>query len=292
MDVSIIFVNYNTVKLLIDAIDSVLSKTIAVDFELIVIDNASSDNSKNLLADRYNNTVTYLSLPENIGFGRANNEGMKVAKGRNILLLNPDTLLLNNAIKEMSEYLDAHEDVGVVGANLYNEDGSPQPCFSHIFPSIGFLLAELFHIPSIYNKAHINHTNEPLQVKSVVGAALMIKKKVIDKVGDFDPNFFMYAEEEELCYRVRKGGYKIFNLPTAKITHLDGKSFVFSEVRQKRRLEGTRTLYKVTYSKFYCSAIRAIENITIVNRIAIFKLLKNQERLKYWQFMYDNRKWH
>jgi GT2 family glycosyltransferase len=291
MDVSIIFVNYNTISLLTDAIDSALEKTIGVIYEIIVVDNASNDNSRKILSDKYQSNVIYIALPENIGFGRANNEGMKIAKGRNVFLLNPDTILQNNAVKILSDYLDQNEGVGVVGANLYNEDGSAQPCFCHYYPSIGYELSNLFHLLFLYNREVFNYTEVPKKVSRVVGAAMMIKKGVINKTGMFDARFFMYAEEDEWCFRISKSGYTIFNLPQAKITHLDGKSFQFSAERQKRKLEGLRTFYRVSYSSFYCKMLRLVEYLTIMSRLIISKMSNNIEKLNYWKFMYNNRDW-
>ncbi|MDB5288274.1 MAG: glycosyltransferase family 2 [Mucilaginibacter sp.] len=291
MDVSIIFVNYNTVTLLINAINSVVDKTKGISYEIIVVDNASSDGAHRLLIDKFNNRIEYIQLSENIGFGRANNEGIKIAQGKNIFLLNPDTILKNNAIKFLSDYLDNNDKVGVVGANLYNEDNSHQPSFSLYYPSIGYEMSNLFHVLFFYERETFNKTMFPLVAKRVVGAALMVKKSIIEEVGGFDPRFFMYAEEDELCYRVRKAGYKIVNVPQAQIMHLDGKSFQFSEQRQKRKLEGLRTFYKISYSSFYCQILRVVEYLTIISRLIIFKVLNKPEEIVYWVFMYNNRKW-
>lgn len=108
MDVSIIIVNYKTACLLANAVESIFDKTTGVDFEVIVVDNASGDDCGSLLARKFKGRVTYVGLNENIGFGRANNEGARLAKGRNLFFLNPDTILLNNAVKLLSNYLDAH----------------------------------------------------------------------------------------------------------------------------------------------------------------------------------------
>lgn len=292
MDVSIIIVNYNTVSLLIDAIDSVLEKTKDVVYEIIVVDNNSEDNSQFIIGQRYNAQVKYMALAENIGFGRANNKGIEIAKGRNVFLLNPDTILQNNAVKILSDFLDENSLVGVVGANLYNDDGTYQPSFSQMYPSLKVELSNLFHLMFLQNKQCINETDHAIQTQSVVGAAMMIKKEVIKKVGVFNPKFFMYGEEEEWCNRIRKVGFLIFNMPSAKITHLDGKSFQFSENRLKRRLDGMRTLYSVSYNSFYCTILKLVEYTTIVSRLIIFKILKKDEKIQYWSFMYKNRKWY
>lgn len=291
MDVSIIIVNYNTISLLINAIDSVLEKTNDVEYEIIIVDNNSDDDSQSIIDKRYNTHVKYIALLENIGFGKANNIGIENARGRNIFLLNPDTILQNNSIKILSSFLDENSLVGVVGANLYNEDGTDQPSFSQIYPSLRVELSNFFHLMFLQNKQCINKTNQPIKTLSVVGAAMMIKKDIIKNVGVFNPKFFMYSEEEEWCYRIRKAGFMIFNVPAAKITHLDGKSFQFSENRQKRRLEGVRTLYSVSYNSFYCSMLKIVEYITIITRLMIFKMLQKDQKIQYWSFMYKNRKW-
>lgn len=291
MDVSIIIVNYNTVSLLVNAIDSVLEKTKDIDYEIIVVDNNSDDDSESIIAKRYNNQIKFIPLLENIGFGRANNKGIEIARGRNVFLLNPDTVLQNNAVKILSSFLDKNSLAGVAGANLYNDDGTYQPSFSQMYPSLRVELSNLFHLMFLQNKQCINKTNNPIKTQSVVGAAMMIKKDIIKKVGVFNPKFFMYSEEEEWCHRIRKAGYMIVNVPLAKITHLDGKSFQFSENRQKRRLEGVRTLYNVSYNSFYCNILKIVEYTTIISRLMIFMILQKDEKIQYWSFMYKNRKW-
>ncbi|TDO21972.1 glycosyltransferase family 2 protein [Pedobacter duraquae] len=291
MTVSIIIVNYKTCSLVIDAIKSVRLKTLGVTYEIIVVDNNSEDSSERLLYEEFSNEVIYIALTENIGFGRANNKGIEIAIGRNIFLLNPDTLLTNDAVTILSNYLDNNPNVGAVGANLYNEDHSFQPSFSRIYPSIQYELSNLFHLLFFFDRDNINTSENPKNVKTVVGAAMMISKNVLNKVGGFNPEFFMYEEENELCYRIKKSGYQIMNVPEAKVIHLDGKSFAFSEQRTIRRLEGLRVLYRLTYSEFYCDTLKIVEYLTITSRLLLFKLIKNESKIKFWSFMYNNRKW-
>lgn len=136
MDVSVIIVNYKTLQLLVQAIDSILDKTEDIVYEIIVVDNHSQDDSERVVHERYGNRVTYLLLAENVGFGRANNEGLRIARGRNILFLNPDTILVNNAVRILSDYLDSHPDTGAVGGNLYTADMQPNVSFNRVRPSI------------------------------------------------------------------------------------------------------------------------------------------------------------
>ena len=125
MDVSIIIVNYNTIKVLLTAIASIVEKCNGFSYEIIIVDNNSSDSSQSTLNERYSDRVKLLYLPENIGFGRANNEGIKIAIGRYVLFLNPDIILIENSIKILSDYLDSHPSVGIVGGNLYTPDLKP-----------------------------------------------------------------------------------------------------------------------------------------------------------------------
>ena len=136
IDVSFIIVSYNTKELLLDCLNSLLQKTTAISYEVIVVDNDSQDGSIEMLAD-FGEDIRIVSLSENVGFGRANNEGIKVARGRNIFLLNPDTLLINNAVKVLSDFLDEHVQVAVCGGNLYMRSMSPTHSYMMRLPSLG-----------------------------------------------------------------------------------------------------------------------------------------------------------
>lgn len=286
VDVSIVFVNYNTVALLVEAIQSVIDKTQELNYEIIVVDNNSSDNSQQILAHTFGDKVVYISLSENVGFGRANNVGFGRSMGRNVLCLNPDTLLINHAIKELSDYLDAHPHVGVVGSQLYNKDGSLQQSYSSHYLSLSSKINDLFG--SLFRRKH-TALEKPMSVASVFGASMMIRREVVERTKGFNPKFFMYAEEEEWCYRIHKLGYKIMCIPQSKVTHLDGGSFQFSQDRTLRRVEGCRTFYKEVYSPWYYVLVKAVDYLMIVTRIAAFGLMGNKEKVKYWKFMYRNR---
>lgn len=262
MDVSVVIVNYKTAKLLVGAIDSVFDKTKGVSFEVIVVDNHSEDDSEWIVKKRYGGQVKYLSLMENIGFGRANNEGLKIATGRNVLFLNPDTLLMNNAIYVLSQYLDNDLRCGVVGGNLY--DGDLQPTHSHsmLFPSIFNELDQAsFRVLSkiIYGRNfQFNYMERPIKVAYICGADMMVRRSILDDVKGFDSDFFMYFEETELTFRIRMAGYSVFNVPDAKIVHLEGKSFILNEMREYRALCSRKIYYAKTHSKLYAAIIDKI----------------------------------
>ena len=287
MDVSIIIVNYNIISLLIVAVDSVLEKTEGIEYEIIVVDNNSSDNSKNILAEKYGDRVIYFALPENIGFGRANNEGAKIARGRNLFFLNPDTILLNNAVKILSDFMDNNPRVGCCGGNLFDVDGNPTNSFARL---ITLSIIETFNVlfgnllnKIIYRKnINFNYTNKPLKVCWITGADLMIRKYVFDRLHGFDPAFFMYCEEVELEYRVRKAGYKVFSVPYAKIIHLEGKSFSSDYDKINKYLISKKIFMQKTnnFIKIYC--IYILLYLLIISRILIFSILLKKEKRKNW----------
>ena len=132
IDVSIILVNYNTTDLLVQAIKSIYKYSSEFTYEIIVVDNNSKLSPEHVLKQNFNDDIIFISLPENIGFGRANNEGIKIAKGRNIFLLNTDTYLLNNAIKILSDYIDSHPKVGSCGGSLFTADLKPTYSYHRI----------------------------------------------------------------------------------------------------------------------------------------------------------------
>ena len=278
--VSIIIVNYNTINVLLGAICSIYRQVTELKFEIIVVDNNSKDNSLVILKEKYPDVI-YVPLSENIGFGRANNKGVEVARGRNIFFLNPDTILINNAVKILSDFLDQNEGVGTVGAQLYNIDNTLQKSFHMRYHGYIDVMKSLFSI--IKPQAKIKQFCEPKEVAAVCGAAMMISSKVIDVVGCFNPLFFMYAEETELCYRIKKKGYKIICLPDAKIMHLDGGSFEFKEERAKRRIEGKITFYRIVYSSVKVRILLKMLLMTTCIKTYMFKLLRNTEKAQQWK---------
>jgi len=285
MDVSIILVNYNTISFLVDTISSVFLKTEDIEYEIIVVDNNSSDNSRVILAEKYGDKVIYLGLVENIGFGRANNEGVKIARGRNLFFLNPDTILLNNAVKILSDYLDSNIHVGCCGGNLINFEGEPTYSFTRVrFMSIFYEIDKIFlRIPSklLYGKNYYyNYTNKPLRVNSIIGADLMIRKELFDKLHGFDPSFFMYHEESELEYRVKKAGYEIISVPYAQIIHLEGKSFSNNFIKLKKILASRKIYLQKTYNPISIMIINSVYFLNVAIRLLVFTILWKTDEMR------------
>ncbi len=287
MDVSIIIVSYNTRELTKQCLESVLKKTEGIDFEIIVVDNNSQDSSGQMLKKEFPN-VKLIESEKNLGFGKANNLGIDAAIGRNIFLLNPDTILINNAIKILSDYLDKNENIGICGGNLYDEEMNPSYSFDKI-PSLLQEINILLGNPNKLNKnRNFNFTFKPMEVGYITGADMMIKKSLLDKIGYFDPDFFMYYEETELTWRIKKSGYKIINIPNAKIIHLEGKSFNCNLDKIKRILTSRKLFFKKTHGNLYRLIADCIFHLTAISRITVFYILGNKEKNLYWKYILKN----
>lgn len=228
MQISILIVNYNTSELLINCIKSIYERTNSVEFEIIVVDNHSSDDSVYKVRKVFPK-VRIIENNQNIGFAKANNQAINESTGEVILLLNSDTIVLDGAIEKSFRFLRDHPDAGVVGCKLMNPDRSLQPsCRS--YPSILNYLSESFFLYKLFPKSQIFgrpfmtflDCSSIVNVDVVSGAFMMIKRDVLDHVGLLDDGFFMYSEEIDFCYRVRKNGWQIYYYPGAQIIHIRG----------------------------------------------------------------------
>lgn len=225
MDVSIILVNYKTKDLTINCIKSIYEKTKDLNFEIFVVDNNSQDGSIEAIEKEFSN-INIIKNPVNAGFGSANNLAIKQANGKYILCLNTDTLLINNAIKIMYDFMNKEENknVAVCGSSLYDENLNYVMSFAN-FPnffntlSTSWILKKLF--PVLRNQKEPDNVKE---VDFITGADIFFRKSILDEIGLFDEKFFMYSEEVDLCKRIKDNGYSIKIVPEAKIIHLEGKS--------------------------------------------------------------------
>lgn len=260
MHVSIIIVNYNTKPLTVDCVDSIINKTIGIDYEIILVDNASSDGSQEFFAN--DARIKFIEAGRNLGFGKANNLGVQQAKGDYIFFLNSDTLLLNNAIYEMWRYCEEHKEDNIGGLGCILCDGNNQRCHSYAkLNTWKDIVKSYFLAPYSKNKAKEiiaidseDEGNEAFEVGYVTGADLFVSRKVIDECGCFDPDFFMYSEESEMQWRFRKHGYHNMIIKSPKIMHLEGMSQTKRKSPTMRKIMMTQSslyLYvKKTSSKF------------------------------------------
>ena len=280
MDISIIIVNYNTKRLLNQCLRSVCEKTQNIDFEVIVIDNNSQDNSCEMIKNEFSN-VKLIENDRNLGFGKANNLGANIAQGKCLFFLNPDTILINNAVKILFDFMGKNQNCGICGGNLFDENLKPVLSYGWL-PNILDDLTGLFSI----KHENFNHSDKPKKVRCITGADLMIRKEIFESINGFDEDFFMYHEELELTHRVKKLGHFVYNVPQANIIHLEGQS-TNCEQKAKFKLIGRRLYYQKTHNKFYKKIADSIYFLTIISRLAAFTILHKKEKLPFWKHTYN-----
>lgn len=243
MDVSIIIVNYNTKQLTKACIDSIIEYTTDVTYEIILVDNASTDGSVEMFSRDTN--IRFLPQSQNLGFGKANNIGIQVAKGKYVFLLNSDTYLCNNALKLFFDFCEGNHDkkIGAVGCLLNGKDLKRTHSFAD-FPKISKVLFSRLVNPlyKLFGNTYNTLDNDslikdsPFKVDYVTGADIFIRKSLLDKYGAFDPEFFMYFEETEMQHRLTKAGYPSYILPAPEIVHLEGSSIKKTNKRNIRKM--------------------------------------------------------
>lgn len=291
VDVSIIIVNYNTNDLVIQCINSVLLHTKNIEFEIIVVDNNSPDRKIEGLNDVFPNVKLILN-DSNSGFGAANNLGAKFALGKYIFLLNSDTIILDNSIYYLYKFMSDHNNAGACGGNLCDINLQPATSFTRWMPSILSDVDYFFiNIISklIYRKnTYYCYSNSPIKINgNISGADLMISKQVYDNLGGFDENFFMYYEETDLLFRIRKMKYETFIVPQSKIIHLEGASESIQSNRLNWTYESKRKYYLKNKSKMQFLISNQIFYLTILQRILLFKVIGNKSKFKYWLDFYN-----
>lgn len=284
--VSIIIVNYNTYPLVVDCIRSIKEKTLGCSYEIIVVDNNSPNRDIENLRSEFAD-VNLILHPYNNGFGSGNNVGAKVAIGDFLFFLNSDTLLLNDAISILCNYIKNNPIVGVCGGNLYSLNHAPTTSFSVQQPSIlsdlDYFFFNAFSKIKYKKSTFFNYTNEPMVIEgSISGANYLIRTKLFHEIGGFDEDFFMYYEETELSYRVLKSNLEIHNIPSAKIIHFEGGSENVKERSLDWTLESKKKYFLKTSNllSFYVSNV--IFYTTILQRLLLFTLVANKQKYVYW----------
>jgi len=222
-DLSIVIVNYNGARLLAQCLDSVLETKGYLELELYVVDNGSTDGSIAMLRDDYPGVHT-IANKENLGFAKANNQALSLCEGRYSLLLNNDTIVLEGALQTMIQCLDHNPHLGGVGPQLLNEDKTIQPSCMH-FPSLmGSLKGSWRTRFGGQGKYVAPVTGQYALVEAVTGACLMLRREALEEVGMLDESYFMYAEENDWCYRANMLGWRIAYLPASRVIHFGGQT--------------------------------------------------------------------
>jgi GT2 family glycosyltransferase len=242
---SIIIVSWNTKEYLLRCLESVFRTERSRSWDVIVVDNGSKDGSEKEAKQLYPE-IRLIANEKNLGFAKATNQGVKHASGKWILLLNPDTEARDGAIETLIAFMDSHPDAGIAGAQLLNGDGSKQNSIAN-FPS---LATELLNksllrrfLPEKFPGKERVYSG-PKEVESVIGACLIARREAIEKVGILDEDYFLFFEETDWCYRMKKTGWRVYHVPQAEVVHFQGRG------AESRKREAKVEYYRSRYRFF------------------------------------------
>lgn len=275
MDLSVVIVNYQTFELTKNTIDSILKYDYSFEYEIFVVDNASSDDSLARLEDYFKDKVKFIASRQNNGFAAGNNQALRQATGKYQLLLNSDTIVWQDTLQDIYDYMERHDDVGACGCRVLLEDGELDKACKRSFPNVKNSFFRLFHIPTKSEDDNYNLTSLPddeiYEIDCLTGAFMFMRKDALDMAGLLDETFFMYGEDIDLCYRIKKAGWKIIYYGKSRITHLKGAS----SKKQKNKLiyEFYRAMY-IYYRKHHAGESSFIVNIIVYIGIAVLCCVK------------------
>jgi len=285
-DLSVVIVNWNTRELLSQCLRSVYETAGDVSLETLVVDNASTDGSVEMVRRMFPQ-VRLIENAENVGFARANNQAMAIGQGRYVLLLNSDAVLRPDALQSMCRFMDHHPETGIVGAKLLNPDGTFQASYMN-FPTIMdevlllTKLSRLFH-PSYFPSHSLAGSQEVKEADWVTGACLMIRREALEQVGGLDEEYFMYSEEVDWCWRVKQAGWKVFYTPEAEVLHWGGQSIGQVPLRKRARVyRGKLLFFRKRRGRGYAAIFRLILLLSAVLKIGMWSpvLLAPSKRVR------------
>ncbi len=243
-DISIVIVNYNVKDFLSQCINSVFKSETLLSYEIIVIDNCSSDGSLEVFTElaKDESRLHYFYQYENLGFGKANNLGFQRSRGKYTLILNPDTLLEPDTLQVMFDYMESNSDIGASGCKVLNADKSFQSACRRGFPTPWASFCKLFGLQRLfpnsqlfarYNLSYLNE-NETNDIDALIGAFMFVRSDILNKINGFDEEFFMYGEDLDLCFRIKQSGYRISYYPNTTIVHFKGESAKRSTINETK----------------------------------------------------------
>jgi hypothetical protein len=230
---SIIIVNYNTKNLTMECVASIIRYNKDISYEIIVVDNASSDGSVEMVKGKFPK-VKIIANKNNLGFVKANNQAITRAEGEYIFLLNPDTILLDKNLKQLIDFMNDHPEIGACGPLVLNKDGTMQrQCkrsFQYFWTTVTYYsgLWKLFPGSMWWKKKFGKYflldkpDDEICEVDQISGAAMIVRRGVLDNVGYMDEDYVMYWDETDWCFRIKKADWKVYYFPFVKIIHYGG----------------------------------------------------------------------
>lgn len=279
MSITVIIVSYNSGKFLRRCIESVTEKTTVVEYSIVVVDNASADDSVDTVKNDFKE-IKLIENKENTGFSRAVNQAIRETDSEFILLLNPDTVLVNNAIKIFYDFMKANEKAASCGGVLYDDKMRPAVSYG-FFPSLGQIFFEEFGLRKLFKKYYFKKLSpgciieegqrEPLSVDYVSGANMFIRRGTAEESGCLDEEYFMYYEETDLSFKLKRGGYLNMLLPEAKIIHYEGKSFENTDAEKYRMQKKSEFIF---FKKRYGSFAAFLAKILYINGCLLKLILR------------------
>lgn len=273
MDLSIIVVNWNTRGLLAECLQSVYDTVEGLAFEVLVVDNASTDGSAAMVRERFPH-VRLIENGDNVGFSRANNQAIRESAGRYVLLLNSDARLVGDAARQMLGLMDRRDDAGIGGAHLVSPGGHRQLAYGPL-PTLASEVFSLFGLDK-RGPATIRRGNPGrpfVETGWVTGACLMARRRTLDEVGLLDETYFMFSEEIDLCHRVGAAGWKTIHLPTALAIHVGGASTGPTPERMLRIYRGKLQYFAKHHSALARRALLGAIWLSAVTKALAYTLL-------------------
>lgn len=282
MDISIIIVNWNSAEYVRKCLESIYAETQGIDFEVIVVDNASYDGCAEMLNVSFP-MVKFIQNKTNSGFACANNMGFGSSTGQSLLFLNPDTEILCSAINVMHFYLQSLPDAGCVGCRLLNTDLSLQTSCIQPFPTI---LNQIFGIEYLKLrfpefklwgiKPLFFNNGAPQKVEVVSGACMMINRNVFETIGMFSTDYFMYSEDVDLCYKIQQAGYKVYYVNDCVVVHHGGTSSKHTKVNNLNNVlirESRLKYFKKTSGRLTAILYRFLIGVASIVRLIILLII-------------------
>lgn len=278
--VSVVFVSFRTRELTLASIDAVIAslREDPIECEIILVENAGGDGTVHAVVERFPD-VRVVDLDENVGFGRGNNRGARIARGDLLFFLNTDTEIRPGSIQAMVRRLDREPGWGALGARLVNPDGSAQPSILTL-PTVWRIFCEFFWLDRLGIRRFAGpydsrvDPSKPGVIEAANGAALMVRRELFERIGGFDPDFFMYYEECDLCRRIRREGAEVGYEPEAVVMHHVGASssdrpwWFFRIMRSSRRIYGRKH-----FNRLERVVVDAIVSIGYLMRIILFSIV-------------------
>ena len=275
MKLSVIIVNYNVRYFLELCLRSVQAAIISIDAEIIVVDNKSPDNSCEMVSELFPD-VTLIPNNENIGFSRANNQGVELAKGEYVCILNPDTVVAEDIFTQLLSFVEIQQNLGIVSCKLIDGAGKFLPESKRHVPTPSIAIKKLLGMSKGYYASEV-HENDVAKVPVFVGAFMLLSRKVYQEVGGFDERYFMYGEDIDLSYSVINAGYDNFYYGRTTIIHYKGESTLKDAVYAKR-FYGAMQLF---YQKYFNTNILFDVVVNVgVKIIPLFKVFFKEKSLK------------